>query len=269
MLESAPAGVLKDGAQKKGEQASCAVLVMSCDAYSDLWKPFFALLHQYWPECPFPVYLGTNWTAYDGRGVTSLLAGDGEWSERLRLCLEQIASDYVLLLLEDYFLDKPISTREILRHLDSLDELQGAMLRLYPRPGPDTRVPGNAQIGRIDVHAPYRMSTQPAIWHRAQLLRLIVDEESIWEFEWKGTVRSKQLRDGFYATWTKAFPFRHVLERGEWFWLAARHYQKQGIGCDFEARSVMSPWSGMVKTLNRLRKNTTNAVLPARLRRRK
>ena len=37
-----------------------AVVVSSCDAYSDAWKPFFKLFFKYWSDCPFPIYLVTN-----------------------------------------------------------------------------------------------------------------------------------------------------------------------------------------------------------------
>src|SRR5579875_2993140 len=83
----------------------CAVLVMSCDAYRDLWNPFFTLFRRYWHDCPWPVYLGTNRLQFADEHVTSLAAGDGPWSERLRFCLQQIEADFVLLLLEDYFFD--------------------------------------------------------------------------------------------------------------------------------------------------------------------
>ncbi len=229
-----------------GAAPSCAVLVMSCDAYQDLWLPFFTLFWRYWSDCPFPVYLGTNTANYQNSRVTTLPVGDHEWSKRLRLCLEQIDADYVLLLLEDYFLNEPISTKSIRRNLEALDALAGIVLRLYPLPtGPDIAVPGHAGIGVIHPLAPYRMSAQPSIWNRLELLQLLVDDESIWDFEWQGSVRSRERSGGFYATEGKAFPHRHVVERGEWFWNAARYFGKQQIGCDLTARPVMNPWDGI------------------------
>ena len=37
-----------------------AILVASCDRYSDLWGPFFGVLAKRWPDCPLPIYLGMN-----------------------------------------------------------------------------------------------------------------------------------------------------------------------------------------------------------------
>ena len=34
-----------------------AILIVSCDKYSDLWDPFFKLFFKFWPDCPFNIYL--------------------------------------------------------------------------------------------------------------------------------------------------------------------------------------------------------------------
>src|SRR2546423_1253950 len=98
----------------------------------------------------------------------------------------------MLLLLEDYFLEASVSNAQIIEHLKLLHGLRGSVLRLYPSPGPDLEVPGQSSIGRIHRLAAYRISTQAAIWSRSELLRMLRDDESIWEFERKGTERSKQ-----------------------------------------------------------------------------
>ncbi len=184
---------------------SCAVLVMSCDAYRDLWRPFFTLFWRYWPDCPFPVFLGSTQATYDDARVTTLAAGDFAWSKTLRTCLERIDADYVLLLLEDYFLKSRISTASVLRALTCVHALQGTVLRLYPHPGPDAGISELSDIGRIHARAPYRISTQPAIWNRAELLRIPRDQESIWQFESEGTRRSRADPAGFYATYNARF----------------------------------------------------------------
>ncbi len=41
-----------------------AVLVVSCDNYSDVWSPFFELYSRFWPDCPFNTYLISNTKEY-------------------------------------------------------------------------------------------------------------------------------------------------------------------------------------------------------------
>jgi hypothetical protein len=242
------------------EDPSCAVLVMSCDAYRDLWMPFFTLFWRYWPDCPFPVYLGTNTRTYDDARVVTLTAGEHTWSKELRLNLERINTSYVLLLLEDYFLNDRVETDRILHHLKLIETLSGTVLRLYPLPGPDVALAGNDEIGVIHRLADYRISTQAALWNRAELSAVLRDDESIWEFEQQGTARSQAKHDGFYSTFDPVLHYRQVVERGEWFRWAARFYERQEIGCDFNARHVMSPVTAVKKAINRRRRNWVGAL---------
>jgi hypothetical protein len=213
---------------------------MSCDAYSDLWTPFFNLFWRHWGDCPWPVYLGTNHRPFSDQRVASLATGDAEWSDRLRLCLESIDSDFVLLLLEDYFLDGAVSSRLLCDKLADLRSLGGAQLRVFPSPGPDRQLQSHPDLGIIDARAAYRVSTQAAIWNRSHLLQLLVGSESIWNFEWNATDRSRSSGATYYATYKPLIPYRQVIERGEWFRGAARYFARQKIGCDFSARPVMS-----------------------------
>lgn len=260
MPDSVASTVLGHGDTEATAVPSCAVLVMSCDAYRDLWRPFFTLFWRYWPDCPFPVYLGATYAKYDDQRVTTLAAGDETWGNAFRRCLERIDAEYVLLLLEDYFLKDPISTPALLRALTTVDALEGAVLRLYPSPGPDVELPGQDEIGLICLDAPYRVSMQPAIWSRAALLHITRDEESIWEFEWKGTRRSRAIDKGFFATFEPVLRYRHVVERGRWFRSAAKHYRREQIGCDFAARSVIGPVQTVWKAINRRRRNFSDSV---------
>ncbi|HZS56620.1 MAG TPA: hypothetical protein VFA65_19600 [Bryobacteraceae bacterium] len=221
-------------------QPSCAVLVMSCDAYSDLWPPFFHLFWRYWSDCPWPVYLGTNQKSSGGQRVTVIAAGNGEWSQRLRICLDQLDTDFVLLLLEDYFFDQPVSTSLLAQKLATLASLNGEQLRLFPLPGPDRKLESHPDIGIIHPRAAYRVSTQAAIWNRAHLLHLLVADESIWNFEWNATDRSRSSTARYYATYKPVLHYRQVIERGEWFRGAARYFGSQKIGCDFAARPIMN-----------------------------
>jgi hypothetical protein len=235
---------------------SCAVMVSSCDAYRDLWRPFFTLFWRYWPDCPFPVYLGSNETGYEHPRVTTLKVPEQTWSKNLKGFLEQIEADYVLMLLDDFFLDGAVDTNLLVRHLVALNSFGGTVLRIYPRPGPEERLAGHKEIGSLHPRAPYRVSAQPAFWNRQKLISLLRDDESAWEFESKGTERSQVHANGFYGTYKPLLSYCHVVERGEWFRSAARRYKTEQIGCDFAARPVMGPLKAVKKAVNRFRKDS-------------
>jgi hypothetical protein len=226
-----------------GAAPTCGILVPSCDAYSDLWGPLLTLFGRYWPDCPFPIYLGSNEGEIARPGVTMLPVGkDTDWSSHLRRQLQALPTTFVLLWLEDFFPRRPVPTRAVLECLAMLDGLEGHQLRLIARPGPDLPVAGYPRIGRIQVGVPYRVSTQAAIWRRQTLLGLLRDGESVWQFEVAASRRSDALGDdGFYGVWDAVVTYdHHVVERGKWFRPEARRFGPMGIGCDFSRRPIMT-----------------------------
>ena len=78
---------------------SYSILINTCDAFEDCWEPFFRLWSLYWPGCPAPVYLNTEYKTYSGpeKGVVSLKSCAGRnipvrrratWSQCLKWALE-------------------------------------------------------------------------------------------------------------------------------------------------------------------------------------
>jgi len=222
--------------------ALCTVLAPSCDAYSDLWRPFFTQFFANWPDCPFDVCLGSNDAVYDDSRVVTITADHGRnWTNRVREQLRAIQTPYVLMILEDFFLRSPVQTADVLSCLAFIQQVDGHMVRLVPRPAPDVPVPGQPNIGSVLPGSPYRLSTQAAIWRRDTLIALMRDDESIWQFEIDGSPRSATMADGFYAVHRPVMTYgHHVVERGKWFRNEAAHFGEMNIGCDFTRRGIMT-----------------------------
>lgn len=220
----------------------CSVLITSCDAYSDLWIPFFTLFWRYWPDCPYPVYLSTDHLEFQDSRVITLTGRPGKlWTIGIVEHLKTLNTRYVLLCLEDFFLRAPVSTADIEECIQTLSRLDGHVVRLVRRPGPDARIPGEKRVGALSPGTPYRVSTQAAIWNRESLISLMLNAESIWDFELRGSERSLSYPTGFYCVWRDVFTYRHhVVERGKWFPWDAYKYRRAGVGCNFERRSIMT-----------------------------
>jgi len=230
------------------EDLSCSVLVPSCDNYSDMWAPFFYLFFKFWPDCPFPVFLGSGTFDFPNKRVKVLYSNqEKNWTNCVRQYLSTINTDYVLLCLEDFFMRKPISTKDIVTAFNTLKNLNGTMLRLVPYPAPDKNLSEYPNIGSIAIGAPFRVSTQTAISKRQALLDLMREVESIWEFEVNGSRRSDALGNSFYGVWNPLMTYKHhVVERGKWFPQEARRFGRMNIGCDFTKREIMK-WHEMLK----------------------
>ena len=176
-------------------RGSLAVIVQTCDKYADAWHPFYTLYFRYWKDCPYPVYHVTESVALKHSGVVSILTGNGvEWSDRLIFALSSLKEEYVLLLLEDYFLMKQVNNEDFVKSIEVMRKYESDYLRIFPVPGPDKLLLENEEFGVISTDAPYSISTQATIWRRESLLRFLVPGESVWEFEVKGSERNKETK---------------------------------------------------------------------------
>ena len=45
------------------------IIVCSCDAYEDLWYPYFEIFKNQWPDCKYPIILNTESKTYSHDGL--------------------------------------------------------------------------------------------------------------------------------------------------------------------------------------------------------
>jgi hypothetical protein len=228
---------------------STSIVVSSCDKFQDVWDPFFTLFFRYWPDCPFPIFLIANQQAFPNERVKTILVGeDRGWATSLRLALDKVPTPYVLYLQEDYFLAGKADTATILDLVAYLSHRRAGCLRLYPSPGPDLPCADNDYLGMISQTAPYRVSLQGALWDKAVLRSLLVEGESGWDMEIKGTERSRSLDVAFFSVkrdpvtnqvTNLALPyFCTAIVRGRWVRKAVELCRREGLSIDDRRRPI-------------------------------
>lgn len=177
-----------------------SILVVSCDAYSDLWDPFFKLFYGFWPDCPYPIYLQTNHKEYSHEKAKTIKIGDDiDWSSNLQLALDQIPTKYVLILLEDFFLCKVVKTKIIEKLAALISQRNAAYLRLVPKPPPDEYLNDDLNIGIISIGQMYRVSFQAGIWDKEILKKILKPGENAWAAEMEGSRRSDKVAHEFLS----------------------------------------------------------------------
>lgn len=211
-----------------------AILVASSDGYQDLWRPFITLFDRYWADCPYPVYFGSNAMSYEGEGIRPLAVGhEADWTASFQAMLEAIPHRYVIVLLEDYFLTKPVDTARIAELARLLAEEDGACLRLIAVPGAPQPGVHDPHIGELPRGTPYRLSLQAAIWNRETLLSLLEPGESPWELELVGSSRTNTLPQPFLSVVQDSPPvlpyFCTGVVRGVWLRDALTLLRREGI----------------------------------------
>ncbi len=231
---------------------SVAVMISSCDKFKDVWTPFFTLFFKYWADCPYPVYLITEKEKFEDRRVQSLCLGEGrDFSSLLDEALTVINEPLILLMLEDFFLDADVDTKQLNQYVAYFKQVSAGYMRLVANPAPDRCCDDNGRLGIINKGADYRLSLQVAIWDKRVLLGLLRSGESPWELELLGSRRSDELEQPFLcvnSSQDEPFRYRHVIVRGKWCAEAVDFCKYEQVPLDLDTRAIESPWALFIRS---------------------
>src|ERR1700709_1249262 len=93
---------------------SIAVVVSSCDAFFDAWRPFSFFFRKFWPDCSFPVYLIVNELRFRSKFIRPSAVGEARgWASTRTPALQRIQEPRVLYFQEDYFLDALVRREQL------------------------------------------------------------------------------------------------------------------------------------------------------------
>ncbi len=171
-----------------------AIVGIFYDGYYDIWEDFLELFERNWPDCPYPLYIvdAEKKLSYAKEyRVTVLNAGcNAEYSKKVQMAIKDIDTDYLLLLLEDFFIYKPVDTKEFIKLFD-LVKKKGIDYYCIP----STEFSGGAKqereseaghpyMRKFNDKDDYTVSCQPAIWNKEFLKECIGRENyNAWIFE--------------------------------------------------------------------------------------
>ena len=251
-----------------------AVIINSFDGFSDCWPGLIHGLTKYWPDCPYPIHLVSNFKDCDADDVSTLKVGDlASWSERLLAALSRVHTPYILFLQEDYWLTSPVDTERVEEYVRLMqrDDLSYIRLLAVPPPGRDS--PSDPRLGIIARDGEYRTSSQIALWRREVLSELLVPGESVWQFELEGTPRSRRYGDTFLSVkahgddpyYWGMYYLCTAVNGGRWSRAAKRYAETEGVAMDFSQRRSETWWddfkrSGRVGAAARISQHRVRAA---------
>ena len=252
---------------------SFAVLVLSCDKYTDIWLAFFKCFRENFPSGNWPIYLGSNTIKCGESDVVTLLSGnDSDWSTSFKKILQQIPEDKIFVILEDLFLASKVDAKQFTKLIDFMFEKNANYIRYWANPSPPDLPTDSPLIGESAKGAPYR-ATVCGFWDKNYLLELLLEGESPWNFEIMGSYRTSY-SDGFYATNSSLCDYKNLIEKGRWIPASVDWANRNGISLPLEARPMLMggnqlisrlqmsffkimmniPWKYRVKLMNNFRK---------------
>lgn len=176
-----------------------AIVISSCDLYSDCWLPMIHSLHKHWPECPYPIFIISNFKKPQENGIHFIDVGEDKgFGSNTKKALELIEADYVIFFLDDFFLNDTVDNVVVNDHLNHCIQNNIDFLKIDSN---DIIYRDELRIGDSlycvnPLNIRYSLNTAIAIWKKNQLHSLCVEGFTAWDFERKGisNIRKNKLK---------------------------------------------------------------------------
>jgi hypothetical protein len=146
--------------------------------------------------------------------VTQILVGpDSFWTSNLKNALEKISEDYLLVLVDDFYLinlDKKFNFETTIKTMK-----KNNLFHLKFHNIPKAKIlTDESNIFAYDKEEPYCISVC-GFWKKSSLKKLCYEKENAWDFEIKSAIRSKSLgMTGSYLN--PPLYCLNLIEKGKW-----------------------------------------------------
>jgi len=175
--------------------SSVAIVVSSCDAFFDAWRPFVFFFRKHWNDCPFPAFLIVNRLRVRSNFIQPIPVGpDRDWAANMDVALKQIAQPYVLYLQEDYFLNGPVNREQLAADFGYAFDQDAASFCFYGRSELERDFePLNDRFGIVPRDSDGRTRLQATLWKRDVLQSALRPGETAWNMEARASERTRDL----------------------------------------------------------------------------
>lgn len=239
-----------------------SLLINTCDNFEDCWIPFFKLFSIYWPDFKGKIYLNTEYKEFSYPGLEIICtkvclvnnvpkSKRATWSQCLKWALEQIDTDIVLYMQEDYFLKDSVKNDIIENFVSLINEKKDIdCIHLTDQAVIAENLPSHYHnLYPVKLNQKYRISCQAALWKKDVLSLYIRTYENAWQFEEFGSKRARKLKHNFYVIDNKKFKineneiipyvFTGIIQ-GRWKDEVNSLFESNNISIDYHKRGFVS-----------------------------
>jgi len=178
------------------------VFVTTSNSYLPALRPFSYLFNKYWGSDAQVVVVGFDAPQFDlPDNFTFYSIGNqddypvSKWSDALIKFLNDVPDEVFCLLLEDYWLIRPVNREAVKMLYDYMGQFRYVIKtdlcadRLYAHGSKDYGHCGYLDLIISMPGSPYHMSLWPGLWSKEHLLRTLIPNETPWDIELIGTTR--------------------------------------------------------------------------------
>lgn len=224
----------------------CAVIINSCDKNVDLLDNFFYLFHRFWPNCPYQVFLNIERADYKADYVHTIACNQNiSWCRRLRKCVEKSETEFVILLLDDFYFEDVVKQDEIddvISYMDENPSIISFCFDVIPMDNIQSKYGG---FFKRKSYGKYRHCLQAGIWRADYLLDVLDIDASPWDFEVTYNFMSYRHKYEFYCVKDRAMkPFiynsGYLVYKGNFVKEEIERFESQfGLHFDESKRAVI------------------------------
>lgn len=227
-----------------------AIVISSCDAFSDCWIPMIYSLNSFWADCPYQINFISNKKKFNDKKIRFINVGkDKGFASNLKYALNQIDADFIIYFQEDYFLTTHVNTIAIMNHINYCYDRNIDFLKIHAN---DFLLRDNYRIGESDycmnpIDVRYSINTSIAIWKKDTLKKLCVEGYSGWDWERNIIsfiktnnikVKSEILHSSFYKDKSIISVSGGAVMKGRWTQAGKAFLLENGFEDTLESRDV-------------------------------
>ena len=221
-----------------------SIIYNTCDKYDALWPGFFSLLIKYWPNCNRRIIFNSENKSfqYDGFELIKPINNriEDSWSQRLLNSLDCVNDNYVLMILDDFYLKSPVNESVLFECIDRMDKDKNIKCYTFAwQPGRNIADKEQKDFELRRRFARYRVNAQIGLWRVDYLRKILRTYETPWQYELSGSFRSSIIGGKFLSLKKDAplvfdYDFGFLIIRGKINRAISRYFtEKEALTMDF------------------------------------
>lgn len=233
-----------------------AILICSCDFYSDCWEPIIYSFNKFWPDCEYDKMIVSNHKDTTIAEAKIVKVGDHKgWASDTLKAVEMTDYDYYIYFQEDYWLNKQVDNKAIKQHIRHCEENGVEYLKITPDLAncDKYRLDSCSDYCKNPLNAKYTINTAIAIWHRSLFKKVCLPGDTGWDFEYKIVdyikknhidINSEVLHSSIVISkGITAIP-ANGIQRGKWTPAGVKFLKENGFEEQLRQRKAQSKFYG-------------------------
>lgn len=225
-----------------------ALMLNTCDKYSDVWPVFFEQIKKNWGLENFVVYINTESKEYPNADfeIKYLHSKNTSWSGRLKNSVLSIDEEYIINIPEECIIEEKVDINLFRKSIEMMQKNKNIASICYVKiPGLKYEKDSNYPFIRRKYDYRNLICQQCCIWRKDKWIKYIKNNENPWEYEILGSARGIINNDEFYCISDDAeemtkYNYGYLIYRGNWCLEEINRLKKlYDINFDLSARPVL------------------------------